>query len=299
LQALTGKSLERDHTARVLLNSTLLSTICCSADVQYDSFEYVRMDATVAERLTASPRVFDIYGYCGLSILSEFFPHGDFEQAAVPDGDGYFSSEDMQKMDFHPQNNLTGIEKLRIGTQMAEALVDLHGYRDGVIVHGDVQLSQFLYTADKSIVKINDFNRAEFVLWDDKNEKYCTYRNGHGNGNVRIEFTENFISSCLLSHIKGARCFFVFMVYQWRSPEEYFDSPLTEQVDVWSLGNNLYSLLTGVWPFYDEEETEKMQVRIPILFFADMCLMCQLTLLCPSKFMTSDFVAFTESSQGA
>jgi hypothetical protein len=162
------------------------------------------MDATVAERLTASPRVFDIYGFCGLSILSEFFPHG-------PSGNGYVSDENMHEMDFKPQNNLTAIEKLRIGAQMAEALVDLHGYRNGVIVHGDVQLTQFLYTADKSIVKINDFNRAEFMLWDDKNEKYCTYKNGHGHGSVRIEFTKNFICSFSLSHEIAAPMFLCFL----------------------------------------------------------------------------------------
>jgi hypothetical protein len=152
------------------------------------------MDATVAERLSASPRVFDIYGFCGMTILSEFFPHGDLEQAAVPGGNGYRKSEDLHDdKDVSPQNNLTAIEKLKMGTQMAEGLADLHGYRNGVIVHDDVQLSQFLYTADKSIVKINDFNRAEFMLWDDKLGKYCPYKNGKAHGIVRTEFTESFV----------------------------------------------------------------------------------------------------------
>jgi serine/threonine protein kinase len=51
------------------------------------------------------------------------------------------------------------------------------------------------------------------------------------------------------------------LVHQWRSPEEYFDEPLTEQIDVFSLGNNMYSLLTGLWPFYDEEDDSEMKVR--------------------------------------
>jgi serine/threonine protein kinase len=29
------------------------------------------------------------------------------------------------------------------------------------------------------------------------------------------------------------------------------DGPLNEKIDVWSLGNNMYSLLTGLTPFYD------------------------------------------------
>ena len=51
-------------------------------------------------------------------------------------------------------------------------------------MHGDIQLSQFLYTNDKSKVKLNDFNRAEFMLWDDENGEYCRYTNGRGHGNV-------------------------------------------------------------------------------------------------------------------
>ena len=46
------------------------------------------------------------------------------------------------------------------------------------------QLSQYLLSADKTIVKLNDFNRAEFMLWDEEGEEYCKYSEGHGNGNV-------------------------------------------------------------------------------------------------------------------
>ena len=49
---------------------------------------------------------------------------------------------------------------------------------------------------------------------------------------------------------------------QWRSPEEYFDYDLDEQVDVFALGNNMYSLLTGLWPFYDEDKTKVAQARV-------------------------------------
>ena len=69
-------------------------------------------------------------------------------------------------------------------------------------------------------MKLNDFNRAEMPLWDDRRQEYCRYRNGRGQG-------------------------------FWRSPEEYKNEPLTEAIDVWSLGNNLYGLLTGVNPLYD------------------------------------------------
>ena len=44
---------------------------------------------------------------------------------------------------------------------------------------------------------------------------------------------------------------------KWRSPEEYYDKDLDQQVDVYSLGNNMYSILTGLWIFYDEKDDGK------------------------------------------
>ena len=116
------------------------------------------MDAIVAERLSQSPRTYDIYGFCALTIASEFFPHGDIEDLSVPSGEGYITKEELDdKLHVNPQNNLTAIEKLQIGTQMAEAVVDLHGYKNGVIVHGDIQLSQFLLNEDQTLVKVSEF----------------------------------------------------------------------------------------------------------------------------------------------
>lgn len=35
-----------------------------------DDYEYVRMDAFVTERFTSHKQIADIYGYCGLSMLT-------------------------------------------------------------------------------------------------------------------------------------------------------------------------------------------------------------------------------------
>ena len=81
------------------------------------------------------------------------------------------------------------------------------------------------------------------------------------------------------------------MILQWRAPEEYFDEPLDEKIDVWSVANNMvssqdtflvkwywthvvphvlirfhdtlytlqYVLLTGVYPFYELCETDRVK----------------------------------------
>ena len=117
------------------------------------------MDAMVAERLTASPRIYDIYGYCGTAIVSEYFPYGDYEAVAVP-GSGYQMSDVLAPADQHDANNnnnnntndgtppppvlttsyneIAPPDKLRIALQMAEGLADLHGAQEGPIVHQDV-----------------------------------------------------------------------------------------------------------------------------------------------------------------
>ena len=149
------------------------------------------MDAMVADRLTSSPRIYDIYGFCGMAIMSEFFPYGDYEDVAVP-GTGYLLTTkeqiEQQENELTPYNDIESIEKLRISLQMAEALADLHGDPNGAIVHQDVQLSQYLLSSDGKTVKLNDFNRAEFMLWDDNKGTYCKYGEGGGNGNVILLF---------------------------------------------------------------------------------------------------------------
>jgi serine/threonine protein kinase len=49
---------------------------------------------------------------------------------------------------------------------------------------------------------------------------------------------------------------------KWRSPEEYYDLGLNQQVDVYSLGNNMYALLTGLWVFYDTDDHKTVTKRV-------------------------------------
>ena len=196
----------------------------------YENYEFVRMDALVSERLTFSPRIVDIYGHCGLSMLSEWLPSKDLEYLVVPTS-GYIKREEVYPdNDVHPRNNITVVDKLLIAKEMAEALAILHGFRDGIIVHDDIQLSQFLYD-EKGRIKLNDFNRAEVMLYNEEDQEWCRYRNGPGSGNLR-------------------------------APEEYVNKPLNEKIDIYSYGNAVYSLLTGLWPFYDTRNQSEFDVKI-------------------------------------
>jgi serine/threonine protein kinase len=48
---------------------------------------------------------------------------------------------------------------------------------------------------------------------------------------------------------------------QWRAPEEYLLRPENEKIDVFSLGNVLYFLLTGKEPFEDETAPPEVIIK--------------------------------------
>jgi len=102
-----------------------------------EDFEFMRMDAITAERLYWSPRIVDIYAFCGLGMINEAMVHGDMEHIAVPSGEG--RSEDFEDPETSEElkvyNQLTGTKKLEFALDMAEAVLLMHSFPDGVIVH--------------------------------------------------------------------------------------------------------------------------------------------------------------------
>jgi Protein tyrosine and serine/threonine kinase len=153
------------------------------AAYSFEDMEFMRMDAIVAERLTWSPQIVDIYGFCGTGMINEAMENGDLEKLAVPTGKGRLGHALDDKAQLDVRNKLTGTKKLELSLEMAEAVLLLHSYPDGVIVHDDIQLSQYLVSADGTL-KLNDFNRAEIMLFNEKDKEYCRYRNNPGHGDV-------------------------------------------------------------------------------------------------------------------
>lgn len=172
-------------------------------EFSHDNMEAVRVDALVNERLSSNPRIVDIFGYCGMSMLSEYMPSGNLEQVFAAQ-----LHEDEEYGELSPE------DKFVIVSEVAVAIASLHGFRDGVIVHGNLDLSQLLFN-EEGYVKLNDFNRAEILLFDEDDQKYCKYENGP-------------------SVTTGA-------------PEEHMLDPIDESADVYSFGAILYTVLTGLF----------------------------------------------------
>lgn len=244
-------------------------------DFEYDMFEYVRgkysacfeifatdswflqltnvsttqitwllVDSIVTERLSSNNLIVDIFGYAGVALIAEAFSNGDIEDDVVGQHDRSADFNPLEEPVVLPKNNFTGSEKLKLALDMVKPVAALHNFKDGVIVHDDIQLSQFLWTDEtKTAVKLNDFNRAEVMFWDEEHWEYCKYRNGRGHGDVS-DCTSAFLLSWVYLSFLTLFSTFVHTWIQWRSPEEYRNDPINEKIDVWSLGTSLHS---SVW----------------------------------------------------
>lgn len=155
-------------------------------------------------------------------------------------------------------------DKLRYAWQITKAIADMHSigniHNSAAISHTDIASDQILWIDGmfkvcfmlsnrvliifnfviKSILEalitmtfslqLNDFNRARFITWNAKKEEACPF----------------FISKNMGKH---------------RSPEEYTKgSPLTEKIDVYSLGNLLWALLReeDVWESVKQTKAIKL-----------------------------------------
>jgi serine/threonine protein kinase len=208
--------------------SIIYKVVKFSTQYTYKMFYQMHLEAIIMERLTKSPRIVSIYGFCGTTIFAE-----PMAEEVTPDiipgkkdkryniyKTGFLEQEELDKLqthDVHPMNNLTLQQKLDYATVMAESIADIHGFEGGVIVHGDIHPVQWLRSASGRIT-LNDFNNADILNYDQKEGAYC----------------------------RTWRCY----AGTFRPPEEIACRYCDEQVDTYSMGNNIYTLLTGLWPYY-------------------------------------------------
>lgn len=128
-------------------------------------YEINRIDAVAMERATSSPYVMDIYGFCGLSALTEY-------------GQGNFKSI---------VDEATPIEKLKYARDLSSGLASIH-YIDGynmerseniTLVHNDLNPSNVMMNQGNA--KLNDFNVGIMMTWHKEDNRPCRFKNSHAN----------------------------------------------------------------------------------------------------------------------
>lgn len=142
--------------------------------------DLVQKDAVVMEKLSSSPRIVDMYGHCAASLNVEAMDNG-LSKHLVPRKHKKKREEwDHFVKDVKSRTkNVTYTKKLGLAIEMAESIAELHGYENGVIVHDDVHLAQWMRAKDGAL-KVGDFNRAIIVDWDEEKQEYCKFSRTSG-----------------------------------------------------------------------------------------------------------------------
>ncbi|KAL3786809.1 hypothetical protein HJC23_008083 [Cyclotella cryptica] len=215
------------------------------------NYDRHRKDALVCERLTSSPSIVNMYGFCGNSGLYQYSSDGTLGDRLAEHIMAVMESENRSSLgrgsgDDSTARQLDPYEKLRIAYQVSLSLADLHdadAMRDNMgriisaaIVHTDIKPDQFI-NFDGSY-KLTDFNRCRFM------RRKITNTQPNGDGEP-CGFTVERNPSLL------------------RSPEEYSYVEETEKVDIYSLGNIFYTLLADrePWDGFEEKVAHRMIMK--------------------------------------
>lgn len=101
-----------------------------------------RRDALVMERLTSNKYIINTYGFCGTSVLTEYF--GD-------------------TLEHYIHDHLTNItHRIDLAIDVMKGIQAIHTIHDGPVIHADIQLNQFLVDSYDRVY-LNDFNRCRFI----------------------------------------------------------------------------------------------------------------------------------------
>lgn len=181
-----------------------------------------RIDALVSERLSSSPHVIDIYGYCGASALNDFADGGMFAQA--------FRHRYSNKKN---HSGYSDKELLVFARDAALGLADIHDIDGGKgnitsFVHHDLRAENYLMS--NGTIMISDFNNGQLLRWDFAKNKSCDGFNWSGGCGKTIEQTNR------------------------KAPEECREEKdrtfTTEKVEVYRFGAFLFFLISkGNWPY--------------------------------------------------
>ncbi|OEU07523.1 kinase-like protein [Fragilariopsis cylindrus CCMP1102] len=197
--------------------AVVLKTLRIEREFIDEYFDLHRRDAVAMERLTFSPFVVNVHGYCGQSAINE-----------LAEGIVGGAIANLEQLD----RRLRGKEedpqalflKLQLATGVSLGLAHIHnvhvsderfGRSVPTMAHYDINPRNIAIMRDGS-PKLNDFNIAEFMTYDPKTNATCGFRS-------RLHEP------------------------WWRAPEEMDmtgTTMVTEKVDVYALGEVMFHILT-------------------------------------------------------
>jgi hypothetical protein len=238
-------------------DALVLKTLRLEREFLEEYFDLHRRDAVAMERLTHSPFVMNVYGYCGQSALNEL---ANFNNPDVT------SLEALTKRLRGKQGEAVDFLKLKLAMSIATGLAHVHEVNNRQQEEDDVTVGGGDKGGETSVVrdprdylpamvhydlnprniaivqggkpKLNDFNIAEFLKYNPKTNTTCGF-------NSRLHEP------------------------WWRAPEEMNTnhthvgmSLVNEKVDVYALGNILHHILTTHSPRGKMKKERMDEVRV-------------------------------------
>ena len=259
------------NTTTIEPNIVVLKTMRRSHDLSARNYDRHRRDAMVMERLTSSPYVMNIYGFCGNSVLTEYMDL-TLEDIAFDE-----SQYPIIETDSGEEIVVTSTKRIQMALDMVRGVQAIHEIHGGPIVHADLQAKQFLISRQTGTVKINDFNRCRFMA--SKHINRTVSENHQPDATTIVDTIANgslINTTTTTTTTTTVPCKFRIPSAPGtsRSPEEYMEQELDEKIDVYAVGHVLYNLLSyrEAWEGYHtitaqqrmmNREIPNMDVYIP------------------------------------
>lgn len=249
-------------------NKRVLKTLRYDRPLTKGIYESHRLDAIVYERLTASPFIVDTYGFCGNSGLFDYSTEGNIKHVIR---DGVLTSMDM----------------LRLSLQVASAIATLHEFdsqlgRGAAIAHSDVSASQFILV--DGTYKLNDFNKCNFIQWDEIKQEPCKFYTGNKAGASRSpeEYDKEYLTEKVRRYTNARRekDFNSRICHETATNDTSHPSTRTlnnwclllfslllfvhlyfAKIDVFSMGNVMHRIITGHYPKKLEQPPSYLEIE--------------------------------------
>jgi len=148
------------------------SNVPYSTMYSHQFYDAVRRDALIAERLTKSPHVLPIYGYCGFATVAPYAAEGGTLDSALEKNKTIGSSR---------WKNMPSSTQLTHVIDATKGLADMH---DIGVVHGDMSTKQYMFWDGK--LQLGDFNQCILLRRNDTApDKACTFKSVVNDGAKR------------------------------------------------------------------------------------------------------------------
>jgi serine/threonine protein kinase len=251
-------------------SSVVLKMMKREHDVNLRNWERHKREAIVMDVLTKSPHIVNMYSYCGNTVLTEYLPM-DLEDYLRPtkrrqQGQNKRKQAEPNTTPRTPRIT-TPEQRMDLAHQTAQALMDLHEYD---VLHADLQSKQFMVafpssSSDETItIKLNDFNRCRFLPRRRQQQQppppppppnmgnSKSKSNHHNNATKDAAQGGPIICPIIIPSAPGLS----------RSPEEYELRGLTTSMDIYSLANIWFEILTGTTAWLEQPSTNKIKSLI-------------------------------------